>query len=91
MGNFGIIQTQGRAAMTTLSLFHRLFARSITRDRMRRSFRPLLDPTDDRMLDDIGLTRAEIETMVLGLDRSRPQALVITFPSGRALSARLRA
>lgn len=51
----------------------------------------LLHRTDDRLLADIGLSRTELEAMHLGLDRSRPQAAVITFPTGKALPVLFRA
>lgn len=44
-------------------MFTRLFARW----QMRRSTAYLLSRVDDRMLDDIGLTRTDIEAMHLGL------------------------
>jgi hypothetical protein len=51
----------------------------------------LLQRDDDHLIADIGLTRAELEAMHLGLDRSRLQASVIAFPSGQALPVLLRA
>ena len=51
----------------------------------------LLQRRDDRLIADIGLTRTDFEAMHLGFDRSRLQASVIAFPSGRALPVLLRA
>lgn len=48
-----------------------MFTRLIQHLQMRRSTAALLARADDRMLDDIGLTRAELEAMVMGL---RPAA-----------------
>ena len=51
----------------------------------------LLQRADDRLLADIGLSRTELEAMHLGLDRSRLQAAVIAFPTGKALPVLFRA
>lgn len=52
---------------------------------LRRSTAFLLERADDRLLDDIGLSRYELEVMHLGLDRARSNARFPAFPSGRAL------
>ena len=46
---------------------------------------------DDRLMADIGLSRAELEAMHLGLDRARLQAAVHAFPTGKALPVLFRA
>jgi hypothetical protein len=51
----------------------------------------LLQREDDRLLADIGMSRTEFEAMHLGLDRSRLQAAVFAFPTGKALPVLFRA
>jgi uncharacterized protein YjiS (DUF1127 family) len=68
-----------------------MFARVIALLQLRRSTAFLLRRNDDHLIADIGLTRAELEVMHLGLDRSRLQASIIAFPSGQALPVLLRA
>lgn len=50
----------------------------------------LLQRADDRLLADIGLSRSDLEAMHLGLDRSRLQAAVIAFPTGKVLPVLFR-
>ncbi len=64
-------------------MFTRLFARW----QMRRSTAYLLSRVDDRMLDDIGLTRTDIEAMHLGLG---PDRVLPVLRSGRALPVPFR-
>ncbi|MBK6468146.1 MAG: DUF1127 domain-containing protein [Rhodobacter sp.] len=65
-------------------MFTRLFARM----QLRRSTAFLLLRTDDRLLDDIGLTRTEMEALHLGL---RPPAAIDATRPGWALPVLLRA
>jgi|GEM_PF-2118933 len=44
-----------------------MFTRFITQLHLRRSTAALLARADDRLLDDIGLTRSEVEALHLGL------------------------
>ncbi|MGB4827089.1 MAG: DUF1127 domain-containing protein [Paracoccaceae bacterium] len=64
-------------------MFTRLFARW----QMRRSTAYLLSRVDDRMLDDIGLTRTDIEAMHLGLG---PDLVLPVLRPGRALPVPFR-
>lgn len=64
-----------------------MFTRFIQRFQMRRTAAVLLARADDRMLDDIGLTRAEVEAMHMGL---HPVAAHV-FRPGRALPVPSRA
>ena len=65
-----------------------MFTRFIQRFQLRRSTAALLARADDRLLDDIGLTRAEAEAMYLGL---RPVTAQEGFRPGRALPVLHRA
>eukprot|EP01031_Cornospumella_fuschlensis_P007400 gene7400-9165_t len=47
-----------------------MFARLMSLFQTRRSTRFLLDRSDDRLLADIGLTRADLEAMHLGLGQA---------------------
>jgi uncharacterized protein YjiS (DUF1127 family) len=51
-----------------------MFARLIAHLQLRRSAAFLLSRADDHLLDDIGLTRAELEALHLGLSDRRPPA-----------------
>lgn len=51
----------------------------------------LLQRADDRLLADIGMTRAELEAMHLGIDTTRLKAAINAFPSGQTLPVLLRA
>lgn len=64
-----------------------MFTRLATLLQLRRSTAFLLERADDRLLNDIGLTRPELEAMHLGLDHARNDARVKALPSGRALPA----
>jgi uncharacterized protein YjiS (DUF1127 family) len=64
-----------------------MFTRLATLMQLRRSTAFLLERADDRLLDDIGLSRHELEAMRLGLGRARSHASVTAFPSGRVLPA----
>jgi hypothetical protein len=68
-----------------------MFTRLATLLQLRRSTAFLLVRADDRLLNDIGLTRPELEAMHLGLDRARSHARVTAFPSGQVLPALVRA
>ncbi len=72
-----------RGNLTEPAMFNRLFPLL----QLRRSTAFLLARADDRLLDDIGLTRPELEAMHLGLDRARSRARIDAYPSGRALPA----
>lgn len=64
-----------------------MFAQLITLFQTRRSTRFLLDRSDDRLLADIGLTRADLEAMHLGLGPVEARQKAHSFP---ALLARIR-
>jgi hypothetical protein len=72
-----------------------MFSRLIPLMQLRRSTAFLLERADDRLLNDIGLSRAELEAMHLGLDRAqflaRAHARATALPSGRALPVQARA
>lgn len=68
-----------------------MFARLVTHLQMRRSTAFLLARADDRLLDDIGLDRATLQAMHLGLDTARLQAQVASLPPGGALPVLFRA
>jgi hypothetical protein len=48
-----------------------MFTRLLSHLQMRRSTAFLLARADERLLDDIGLSRADLEAMRLGLDGAR--------------------
>lgn len=58
-----------------------MFARLISLFQTRRSTRFLLDRSDDRLLADIGLTRADIEAMHLGLGPVEATTKAWSFPA----------
>ncbi|NEY90976.1 DUF1127 domain-containing protein [Tabrizicola oligotrophica] len=64
-----------------------MFTNILTQIQTRRSTKFLLDRSDDRLLADIGLTRADLETMHLGLGPREARHKVWSFP---ALPFRLR-
>lgn len=72
-----------------------MFTRLVPLLQLRRSTAFLLERGDDRLLDDIGLTRASLEAMHLGLTlpQTWPQACarVVAFPAGGALPVPTRA
>lgn len=68
-----------------------MFTRLVTLLQLRRSTAFLLARGDDRLLDDIGLTRAALESMHLGLDLRHSRARATVFPAGGALPVPLRA
>lgn len=68
-----------------------MLSRLIPLMQLRRSTAFLLERADDRLLDDIGLSRADLRAMHLGIDPVRTQAFASTFPSGRALPVQVRA
>lgn len=68
-----------------------MFARLATHLQMRRSTAFLLARGDDRLLDDIGLSRTDLQAMHLGLDHARLQGQVAALPPGGALPALFRA
>ena len=65
-----------------------MFARLIKHLQMRRSTAALLARADDRLLDDIGVTRAELEAMLMGRRLAPAQD---DFRPGRALPVLNRA
>ncbi|MFZ1468423.1 MAG: DUF1127 domain-containing protein [Paracoccaceae bacterium] len=69
-------------------MFARLFAHLSARLQMRQSTACLLSRADDRLLLDIGLTRADIEAMHLGIT---PQPAEPALRSGQAVPGLLRA
>ncbi len=64
-----------------------MFTRLVTLMQLRRSTAFLLERADDRLLDDIGLSRDRLQAMHLGLDlpRRQSQAWIAAFPAGGAL------
>jgi hypothetical protein len=68
-----------------------MLSRLIPLLQLRRSTAFLLERADDRLLDDIGLSRAQLQAMHLGIDPVRTQAFTNAFPSGRALPVQARA
>lgn len=58
-----------------------MFAQLITLFQTRRSTRFLLDRSDDRLLADIGLTRADLEAMHLGLGPAEARQKAHSFPA----------
>jgi len=65
-----------------------MFNRFVNLLQMRRSTAFLLTRVDDRLLDDIGLSRSDLQALHLGLGdaRARHNALDFRgFPPGRAL------
>lgn len=64
-----------------------MFSRLMSQIQTRRSTKFLLDRSDDRLLADIGLTRADLEAMHLGLGPVEARYKVWSFP---ALPFRLR-
>ncbi len=68
-----------------------MLSRLIPLMQMRRSTAFLLERADDRLLDDIGLSRAALEAMHLGIDPVRAHVRATALPSGRALPVQVRA
>jgi hypothetical protein len=65
-----------------------MFARLIALFQLRRSTAFLLARADDHLLDDIGLTRDELQAMHLGLDHARARvALLHSLPAPRKVTA----
>ena len=64
-----------------------MFTHLLSHLQMRRSTAFLLARADDRLLDDVGLSRCDLEAMHLGLDGARLHARVTAFPSGWVLPA----
>ena len=62
-------------------MFARMFAQLMTAFQTRRSTRFLLDRSDDRLLADIGLTRADLEAMHLGLGPAEARQKAHSFPA----------
>jgi Domain of unknown function (DUF1127) len=65
-----------------------MFARLIALLQLRRSTAFLLERSDDRLLDDIGLTRSQLQALHLGLDLGLARATLSRFhslPAGRGL------
>jgi hypothetical protein len=58
-----------------------MFSRFLSHLQMRRSTAFLLERGDERLLDDIGLSRAELEAMHLGLGPSEARTKVVSFLS----------
>lgn len=58
-----------------------MFARLMSMIETRRSTKFLLDRSDDRLLADIGLTRADIEAMHLGLGPTEARTKAFSFPA----------
>lgn len=58
-----------------------MFTRLISLMQLRRSTAFLLERGDDRLLDDIGVSRADLEAMHLGLDRTALRAGILRLHS----------
>ncbi|MBL9049777.1 MAG: hypothetical protein JNK19_06675 [Tabrizicola sp.] len=58
-----------------------MFARLIALLQLRRSTAFLLERDDDHLLDDIGLTRSQLEAMRLGLDLTEARAKISRYHS----------
>lgn len=58
-----------------------MFTRLVSLLQLRRSTAFLLERRDDRLLDDIGLNRTDLEQMHMGIDRSADQAAVLRLHS----------
>ncbi len=58
-----------------------MFSRLMSQIQARRSTKFLLDRSDDRLLADIGLTRADLEAMHLGLAPVETRHKVWSFPA----------
>jgi hypothetical protein len=58
-----------------------MFARLMSLFQTRHSTRFLLDCSDDRLLADIGLTRADLEAMHLGLGPVEARRKAFSFPA----------
>ena len=62
-----------------------MFTRLVSLLQLRRSTAFLLERVDDRLLDDIGLSRADLQEMHMGVSALNEAARATAFPSGRAL------
>ncbi|MFM7654777.1 MAG: DUF1127 domain-containing protein [Paracoccaceae bacterium] len=58
-----------------------MFSRLMSLFQTRRSTRFMLDRSDDRLLADIGLTRADLEAMHLGLGPVEASQKAHSFPA----------
>lgn len=58
-----------------------MFARLTSLLQLRRSTAFLLERGDDRLLEDIGLNRADLEAMHLGIDRMADRAGILRLHS----------
>lgn len=58
-----------------------MFSRLMSLIETRRSTRFLLDRSDERLLADIGLTRADLEAMHLGLGPAEARTKAFSFPA----------
>ena len=62
-----------------------MFTRLVTLLQLRRSTAFLLARIDDRLLDDIGLSRADLQEMHMGISALNRVARANAYPLGRAL------
>ncbi|NGM44894.1 DUF1127 domain-containing protein [Rhodobacter sp. SGA-6-6] len=62
-----------------------MFTRLVTLLQLRRSTAFLLARVDDRLLDDIGLSRAELMEMHMGISALDRVARANAYPLGKAL------
>lgn len=65
-----------------------MFTRLVSLLQMRRSTAFLLARADDRLLDDIGLSRMDLEAMHMGLVSVQDNARAKSLPMGNALAGR---
>jgi hypothetical protein len=69
-----------------------MFARLIARFQLSRSTAFLLARADDHLLDDVGLTRHQLEAMHLGLDDTRARlGLFHSLPVPRGIATMAQA
>ncbi|MDQ2066083.1 DUF1127 domain-containing protein [Xinfangfangia sp. CPCC 101601] len=64
-----------------------MFARLVSLLQLRRSTAFLLARADDRLLDDIGMSRGELQLMHLGVSELQETARAKSYPMGKALPA----
>lgn len=58
-----------------------MFTRILAMIQTRRSTQFLLERNDDHLLADIGLTRADLEAMHLGLGQAEARTKAFSFPA----------
>mgnify|MGYP006211803611 CR=1 FL=1 len=84
---YSFVKCQGKAHIAEQAKESAMFSHLMSQIQTRRSTKFLLDRSDDRLLADIGLTRADIEAMHLGHGPVEARTKAFSFP---ALPFRLR-